>query len=234
MGEMALTRDPMEAVAFEQQVLPSWSELRRRLAEPRDLARPLTIHAIRHGETETNARGLVTGAQDVLLTERGRQQARDVGRALAPSYGAAFCSALSRSRETLELALRSGGTDVSEIFWDTRLNERSLGDLELKPSKPLPAYADGNLAFAPNGGDSYFEVARRMLSFLLDLADWSEAENASRVLLSGHMGPMRMPVAIVEEERSPVRALARSFANAQLLQLSLQRVVLPGYLLGAL
>lgn len=61
------------------------------------------LHLVRHGETETNARGVITGAKDVALTEKGMAQAREIGRHLDPCYDLGFHSTLSRSRDTLRL-----------------------------------------------------------------------------------------------------------------------------------
>jgi broad specificity phosphatase PhoE len=220
----------MKPIPFEEGAKASWNELRQRLQAPHVLVRELELHAIRHGETVTNARGVVSGTQDVPLTDRGRRQATDLGRQLASSYDGAFCSALTRSQETLELASGNGGTHFKHTFWDARLNERSMGELELKPSRPLAAYAEGDLSFAPPGGDSYLEITRRVLSFLLDLSAWGNGVGASRVLLSAHRGSLRILAGVIEEQGDPIGLLARNFDNAELLTWRWSRLVWPRFL----
>ncbi|MBI4567689.1 MAG: histidine phosphatase family protein [Planctomycetes bacterium] len=218
-------------VPFQQgSNIPEWESLRRRLSTAREHGGPIVLNAIRHGETETNAKGLVTGAQDVDLTDRGREQARATGHLLHGRYDAAICSSLRRSRETLAIALAAGGVSVTHCFWDARLNERCLGDLELRPALPISGYANGDFSFAPKGGNSYRAVVQRALSFLLDLADWSRDQGASTILLSTHMGFLRILAGILEEQTDPVAVLARSFRNAELLTWKWVRVTWPRFL----
>ncbi|WP_284246686.1 histidine phosphatase family protein, partial [Methylobacterium haplocladii] len=44
---------------------------------------PRSLILVRHGESTANAAGAFTGRLDVPLTERGREQARAVGRRLS-------------------------------------------------------------------------------------------------------------------------------------------------------
>lgn len=79
------------------------------------------IVLVRHGETEWSLAGRHTGRTDVPLTERGRQQAEAVGRALrGRRFSHVFVSPLRRAIETCSLA-RLGGSaqprpDLAE--WD--------------------------------------------------------------------------------------------------------------------
>ncbi|MHB1422855.1 MAG: histidine phosphatase family protein [Gemmataceae bacterium] len=208
----------------------SWPELQDALARPLLLACPVQLHLMRHGETVTNARSLVTGSQDVSLTANGEDQARRIGRQLDPHYDLALHSTLSRSRQTLLLALQAGHTRVGETRSDPRLNERSLGVVELQPWRPVDEYARGDLDYAPEGGDSYAEVARRCLSLLLDLVDFIAAARPERILVCSHMGPMRIFLGILEERSDPVEVLARSFDNTEVIRVPWKRLVLPGFL----
>jgi len=188
------------------------------------------MHLMRHGETTTNAQSLITGSQDVPLTALGEEQAQRIGRQLDPHYELALHSTLSRSRQTLLLALQAGYIKVDSTRTDPRLNERSLGILELQPWRPVDEYAHGNLYYAPEGGDSYAEVARRCLSFLLDLADVVAVARTERILVCSHMGPMRILLGILEEQSDPVQVLARSFENTEVVRVLWKRLVLPGFL----
>lgn len=84
-------------------------------------------------------------------------------------YQLAWSSTHRRSRDSLAEIRSSGQLAIDEVYVDRRLDERSLGQLELTAWIPLP-YADGDLAFAPDGGDNYLVLMRRILSFLLDIA----------------------------------------------------------------
>lgn len=204
--------------------------LREVLRAPLHLAHPVALHMFRHGETTHNSRGLISGTLDVALTERGREQARALGGRLAASYDLAICSELSRSRETLELALTAGGVRVHNLFSDFRLNERCLGELEGQPARSLEAYRRGDLGYAPPGGDSYAVVAFRVLAFLIDLAGWVEEHGVRSVALSTHMGAMRALAAVLEEQRDAAAMMARCFDNSHVLVEDWRAVSWPPFL----
>ena len=210
----------------------SWDVIGDLLAEPIQLPFPVELHLMRHGETEANARSLVTGAQDSPLTALGREQARAVGRLLDPRYDVAIHSRLSRSAETLRLAIDAGHVAVGAVHADAHLNERSLGELELTPVRPIEEFARGDFNYAPGGGDSYADVTRRLLSFLLDLARFVRRTGTAAVLLCGHMGPMRILAGIFEGQCDPSRVLARSFRNTEVLRVRWDRLAFPAFLSG--
>jgi len=223
-ADLLLTQSPSPRVF-------NWSEMRQTLAHGILLPKPIQLDLMRHGETVTNAKGLVTGSQDVPLTQAGEEQARRIGLRLDRHYELALHSTLDRSLKTLLLALLAGHIKVDQILADPRLNERSLGILELRPWAPVEEYAQGDLYYAPAGGESYAEVARRCLSLLLDLVDFVVAVLPERILVSGHMGPMRILIGILEEQHDPVVVLARSFENTEIVRVHWRRLVLPGFMM---
>jgi 2,3-bisphosphoglycerate-dependent phosphoglycerate mutase len=210
----------------------SWETILRLLAEPVRLRFPVDLHLIRHGETEANARSLVTGAQDSPLTAVGREQARIAARCLARRYDAAIHSCLSRSAETLRIAIEAGHIEVGRVSADPRLNERSLGELEMTPVRPIEEFARGDMEYAPSGGDSYAEVSRRLLSFLIDLTRYVRRTEATALLLCGHMGPMRILAGIFEGICDPSQVLARSFKNTECLRVRWDHLAFPTFLSG--
>lgn len=199
---------------------------------PVRLPHPVDLHIIRHGETIANVENLVTGARDVPLTERGRIQAKQAGAKLSPHYDFAFSSKLERSKETLWLALEAGRVRVAKCEEDPRLNERGLGELELQPSRSLPEYAAGNLAYSPPGGESYLAVTEKVLSFLTDVFDLVQRTGARRILISSHMGPMRIMEGILREETNPVTVLNRSFRNGDVIKYNWSRFAWPKFQMG--
>lgn len=190
------------------------------------------LQVFRHGETEMNAAGLVTGSRETALTPRGIDQAKTVGKALRGHYQLALCSTLQRSWDSLNVALENAtGIHVEQLCADERLAERDLGVLEARPAHHVPEFAQGNLDYAPSGGESYREVAEKLLTLLYDVAVWSRSQPC-RMLISTHMGPMRMLHAIAEDELDPVAALNRHYENGQLLELSMSQLRFPRLLGG--
>ncbi|MCC7484946.1 MAG: histidine phosphatase family protein [Burkholderiales bacterium] len=90
-----------------------------------------SFYFLRHGETETNAKGIVTGALDVELTPLGRSQALAAARALAGEpITTIYSSPLRRARETAEPVAQALGLPVTIV---AEFTERGQGDLEGRP-----------------------------------------------------------------------------------------------------
>lgn len=121
------------------------------------------FYFVRHGETETNAAGLVSGSLDVDLTARGRQQALRAAEALAhePITGA-YTSPLRRARDTAEPIVERLRVPVHVVGG---LAERSWGALEGRPrGARLPAAT-------PEGAETPGEFAKRVLTALAVIDD---------------------------------------------------------------
>lgn len=207
-----------------------WEEIREQIQNPIVLPIPVNLHLIRHAQSKINANKRVTGSQDVELTLEGEQQATALGKNLLSSYDIAFTSTLRRSQRTLELAMEDGCIEVGQVFRDSRLNERCLGILEGQKWRWIPEYAHGDLTYAPEGGESYEEVAERVLSFLIELANCTLQYSIRNILISGHMEPMRIMVGILEEKEDPATVLNFAFSNTEVIKLKWKRLVIPGFL----
>lgn len=118
------------------------------------LREPRTFYFVRHGATEPNERKLRCGGDlDVALTERGREQAREVAhriRELGIDVGMILCSTLVRARETAAII----GTilRVDRVEPEPLLNERRLGEWNLQPIEQTERLIAGNVP--PPGGES--------------------------------------------------------------------------------
>jgi 2,3-bisphosphoglycerate-dependent phosphoglycerate mutase len=74
-----------------------------------------TLVLLRHGESEWNAAGLVTGWVDVALSDRGAEEAAYGGRLLAESGlrpDVVHTSVLTRAIQTANIAL-----EAAELLW---------------------------------------------------------------------------------------------------------------------
>jgi probable phosphoglycerate mutase len=97
--------------------------LQAALAAPEDVLR---IYVARHGQSEWNVAGRLSGSSDVPLTDTGRRQAGELAaRMAAIPLDAIYSSTLSRSRQTAE-ALK-GRAPIEAL---AGLNEQSLGTFE--------------------------------------------------------------------------------------------------------
>jgi 2,3-bisphosphoglycerate-dependent phosphoglycerate mutase len=88
---------------------------------------------LRHGESDWNRENRFTGWTDVDLSQKGIEEARAGGRALAAGgyrFDLAFTSVLKRAIRTLWLALEELDQMWLPVTKDWRLNERHYGALQ--------------------------------------------------------------------------------------------------------
>lgn len=125
------------------------------------------IYLIRHGETQWSLSGQHTGRTDLPLTERGEQQARQVGALLhGVTLSEVLVSPLQRARRTCEL---TGLGAVARV--EPNLSEWNYGDYEGRTPAQIRAqrpgwdiYRDG----AP-GGESADQVSARADQMIVEL-----------------------------------------------------------------
>ena len=74
------------------------------------------VYLVRHGATELSTEDRFAGAVDVLLSDAGRDQARRLGKRLAPEpIAVAFASPMQRTMETARLAIAPHNVGVTPI-----------------------------------------------------------------------------------------------------------------------
>lgn len=127
----------------------------------------LTLHLLRHGATAPETPWRFLGRRDLPLSDLGRLQARAWGRALAGvPFAAAFCSPLSRARDTAALILEGRELTVTVL---PDLTEIGLGALDGLTREEAEArfpglYRERGLdleRFRPPGGENFAEARDR-------------------------------------------------------------------------
>jgi broad specificity phosphatase PhoE len=161
-------------------------------------ARP--FYFLRHGETDTNARGLVAGSIDIELTARGRDQAQAAARVFArhPITGI-YASPLKRARQTAEPIAQALGLTLVLV---PELAERSWGVLEGQPRSLRER------GVVPQGAETPEVFANRVLAGLARI-------DAEVPLVVAHSGVFRVlcrTLHIVETEAPVTNALPLRFA----------------------
>jgi len=155
----------------------------------------MLLYIIRHGETDTNARGLLCGQVDQPLNDNGRLLARITGEGLRGTvFNKIYASPLSRAYETAELIRDLSGNAGVEIKPDPRLMEIAWGSWEMKCSKSenpeLPCndfndfYRDIFSFPLAEDGETVYELINRAAAFLADMT--SECEDPDTVLIATH------------------------------------------------
>lgn len=148
---------------------------------------------VRHGQSEANAAGWFAGKKDSPLTELGREQAIAARGNLSADPVRAYCSDLSRARQTAQLLLEGRDTPLVEY---PQLQERTVGDWE---GQPIAELAFESLAILeqwrgrPPNGESLADAALRALPLLAELDDGRDA------LIVAHGALIRCLVGLVDD-----------------------------------
>ncbi len=141
----------------------------------------LTITWIRHGQTGWNAEGRWQGHSECPLSDKGREQARALGRRFArgaTTFDKVFSSDLGRALETAQLALP--GTDITV---DPRLREihfgvfegRSLPELEAAERDEVMSWWRSPYGSAlRGGGESMEDLRARVAAWRAELAEFRQ------------------------------------------------------------
>lgn len=155
------------------------------------------IIIVRHGESHGNKSKLICGWHDSVLTELGKQQAKQAGIVLKGIKIDKFVSSdLLRAKETSEIISYEIGLPFE---LDVRLRERNCGILDGMPIDEAIAHPDwNNLILDPNGkvkgAESTQELYERAGAFLEEVAQtWQD----KTILLSTHGGMLWVMVPFV-------------------------------------
>ncbi|MEM4182100.1 MAG: histidine phosphatase family protein [Candidatus Pacearchaeota archaeon] len=163
------------------------------------------IFVFRHGQTEFNRDNKFTGFFDAKLTKAGIEDAKIVAERLKKErIGIAFCTSLSRSKDTLKEVLKYH-QECKEIIEDDRMIERSYGDLagkthwEIVQKFGVKKYDDWHRSWdvRPPGGESFKDVEKRVKSFIIDLKRIAK-EKKCNIAISAHGNSIRLFRKIME------------------------------------
>ena len=158
---------------------------------------------LRHGQTDFNLGSRMQGQLDTELTELGRAQAVAAAEALAKRQPLLIVS--SDLRRAYDTAVALGERTGLRVRVDQRLRETHLGDWQGMTHAEIDQKAPGarlawreDATWAPHGGESRVDVARRSLPLIaaltaallqLPVANWPALGgmgNASWTQLAGH------------------------------------------------
>lgn len=152
---------------------------------------------LRHGQTEWNATNRMQGQLDPELSELGRDQAVAVAEVLAKRHPLLVVSSdLRRAYDTAVVLTERTG---SPLVVDERLRETHLGDWQGMTHVEVDDVAPGariawrnDATWAPPGGESRVDVARRSVLLIAELVDsqpdWGTDEPEKPAVLVAHGG----------------------------------------------
>ncbi len=152
---------------------------------------------LRHGQTEFNADSRMQGQLDTDLSDLGRAQAVAAAEVLAKRQP--FLIVSSDLRRAYDTAVTLGERTGVAVDTDTRLRETHLGDWQGMTHTEVDALAPGarlawraDARWAPHGGESRVDVARRSMPLIAELVDvqpeWGIDESDRPLVLVAHGG----------------------------------------------
>ncbi len=150
---------------------------------------------VRHGQSETNLRGVFAGGKDdTPLTDLGREQARAAGgELLAEKIDRIICSPLSRTYETAQIIADAVGFDVAKIKQDDRLQEYDIGSGN---GMPIAGMTSAKMVSIPDAEDPG-AFAQRVKSALRDISKLK-----GTTVIAGHAGVGRV-IECLRTNRNP-------------------------------
>lgn len=148
----------------------------------------ITIYLLRHGETIENAMGIFQGQMPGHLSDKGKEQARQMHeKVMNLSFDAVLCSDLQRCKDTASIVLE--GMAYIPQYTDL-LRERDMGNLVGKPI--AGAVFDSSVEDAPR-------VNKRIRKFLAGLKEQYEGKT---VLVISHGYYCRLLQAMMENKKN--------------------------------
>lgn len=177
-----------------------------------------SIFYVRHGESESNAEGLVAGQTDTPLTEKGMQQAHEAAEWAAEQnmqFDIIVSSPLIRSLNTAKIIARKLHFPSDSIQIDNRLAERNCGDFE---GKPIDDYYEmpESISVKDHGVESLEALHERAMDVLQWLKDDHPDET---ILLVSHSGIGKMFRIVAEGRDASEFDKTVSLPNATIMRL---------------
>jgi broad specificity phosphatase PhoE len=133
------------------------------------------IWLARHGETAYNAERRFQGQGAVPLSERGREQARELAeQAAGHGFASLWSSPLPRARETAEIVAERLGLAIADEprLMETDAGEwtdRSFAEVQSADPERFAAFVAGDPDFAFPGGESFRAQQDRVSAALADV-----------------------------------------------------------------
>ena len=184
-----------------------------------------SVWLIRHGQTDSNAGGVLQGHLPTALNDLGRRQAVRLAERLGgvrPPLDALVSSDLLRALETAQpIAKALGLALVQDRAW----RERGFGALEGQTLGEIDIWRAASGAVDPPGGESGADFERRVVRALVDVVTVHRGRDAIGVVTHG--GPMRMVLSLLETGRLVLAPgheapSVAAIANASILRLAVE------------
>jgi isoleucyl-tRNA synthetase len=184
------------------EIIGSFSDLKEKIRQSSNNNKYVLM---RHGESESNVRGVVNSHDLNLygLTEKGASQIMESAKKLKAGgvlgggdanrpVTKIYASDFRRTKESTKIVAEALGLDESKIIYDPRLRECDGGVLEGGSWEERPRMfknEEDRVFSAPKDGESAFDVKKRVAGALYSIDSENKDEN---ILIITHGLPLRM------------------------------------------
>ncbi|HVS58643.1 MAG TPA: histidine phosphatase family protein [Candidatus Saccharimonadales bacterium] len=176
-----------------------------------------TIYFVRHGESESNVAGIVSGGgNDIHLTATGRDQAKKAGQDLkGKGIELIVCSPMIRTVETATIIAKEIGYKPEDIVTNLLFVERAYGIYEGRPSEIFQEHLQNNTVH-----DSV-ETTEQIYERLGKALDWLREQKQNTILVVSHGGAGRAVRAINQNLHHSHMYKLEAFKNAEIYEFKL-------------
>ena len=186
----------------------------------------LKIYLARHGQDMDNAKGILNGRRDELLSEKGIEQANEVATKIKESgihFDHVYSSPLQRAHKTAEIITDTLGTKKPEVLED--LIERDFGIMTGKPQSTIKDVCSPNIVqsdticyfLSPEGSETFPQLIERANKVLNEIK--ARYRNGNILLVThGDFGKMIYTAYYGLDWREVLKMF--HFGNSELLELS--------------
>jgi alpha-ribazole phosphatase/probable phosphoglycerate mutase len=133
----------------------------------------MKIDFVRHGQTEHNKNGFITGQIDAPLSEEGVEQVKKILLEISNGYEELYSSDLVRCKQTVEILNQKLNLIIK---YDSRLRERDFGSLAGKKFSEIDTTGqmkekekNQQYDYRLYGGESFQDVKKRVFDFIEDI-----------------------------------------------------------------
>jgi probable phosphoglycerate mutase len=161
---------------------------------------PLQLLLLRHGQTDSNARGIVQGHLPVPLNDLGHCQALALARRLrqyVPRIGRLICSDLLRASQSAEPVARALELAIEP---DARWRERFMGEFQGQAIEQRRLWSAASGEESPPGAETLEEMESRVLGALQSI---HRSGDGSAIAIMTHGGPIRVILRLLGDGRLP-------------------------------
>lgn len=158
----------------------------------------LNIYLARHGQDQDNVNSILNGQRDMPLTEKGIEQAKEVGQKIKEAgiiFDKVYTSPLQRTRKTAEIIAEIVNAHMPEVLQD--LIERDFGIMTGKSHTQIEELCAPDILktdtvtyfLSPEGAETFPQLIERAKRLIAELN--KKHENGNILLVShGDMGKM--------------------------------------------